>query len=1301
MRLRFQNVQLRQKLLVLTMAVSGAGLFLGFVVFFVYQNYWQKERKVAELQSVAELIGTNTTAALTFDDPIDGRELLSALRARSDIRVCILYRTDKQLFASYVRQDLAGKITLPEKPLEGVRWLPDKLSVTVPVAQRSKTIGILYIESSLDDLRKNTHLFAEVMALTSAVGLFFVYLLTAALQRSITGPIRRLTDVVRSIAMFKAYSVRAPDLPGAELRQLSRDFNHMLAEIEQRDAQLAEANNILESKVAERTRELELEMAQRQSAQEALQERTTFLDTLIASSPIAIASQDCDGHILTTNPAFEQLFGYAPLETQGQLLDDLIAPAVLHTEANGLFQQVFVRKIVHLTSRRKRKDGSLVDVEIYGVPFLIAGKVSGVLAMYQDISTRVQTERALRESEELFRTVSAAAPVGIFRVDADGNCVYVNQRWCEMTGRTADEARGSGWQEALHPDDRESVFGRWKNRFSDSSGYQSSHRYVAKDGRVTWVDVLARPILGDDGRVDGFAGVVQDVTERRAAEERLRASEQLFRNLCDSAPVGIFTVSAGGDCLYVNATWNEIAGANPGKALGAGWINFIHSEDRGRVLQEFRSATGQILTIPFRFLTPEGTVVRVESVAKPLYRSEGTQLEYIGIVHDVTARYEAAEKLREAKEAAEATSQAKSDFLANMSHEIRTPMNGILGMTEIALDTDLQPEQREYLEMVWSSAESLLGIINDILDFSKIEAGKIDLENIAFSLPECVEAALQPFALKAQQKNIELSWSTAPEIPEVIKGDPTRLRQILVNLAGNAVKFTSQGEVSVRAERQTDPSGKILVRFTVCDTGIGIPREKHAKIFEAFSQADTSTTREFGGTGLGLSISARLVELMHGALELESAPGMGSKFFFTLPFAEASPDEAMPIVTRSVPELAGQRALVVDDNEVNQNLLRTLLERWGLHPTIVCDGYQAFEECARPTADNGFAVILLDHHMPGLDGLETAERIRKLPATARTPILLLSSAASISEVQAAAVGISRRLMKPLRRATLRQAILEALRAPRPCVPNPEGALAAQRPQNRGLRILLVEDNRVNQKLAIHLLERMGHEVTLAGNGREGVLAAERESFDAILMDIQMPVMSGVEAVQAIRAREATAGRHTPIIAMTAHALAGDKEKYLQSGMDGYVSKPINVEHLRCEIERTLSSGSNDTQARRPSQKAAPGAIDTAELLSRVGDDRELLREIVDVFRDDFPQQLQALQEAARSGELEALTRIAHTIKGMLLNLAAGSAAAAAANLEKCGKAGDAHGIGAALANLEKECADLLPQLDACVAGVQE
>jgi two-component system, sensor histidine kinase and response regulator len=643
----------------------------------------------------------------------------------------------------------------------------------------------------------------------------------------------------------------------------------------------------------------------------------------------------------------------------------------------------------------------------------------------------------------------------------------------------------------------------------------------------------------------------------RRVEAELREGAELVALLLQSAPEAIYGIDLEGNCTFCNPACLSLTGhENTSELLGRNMHQVIHYAkadgtpypiDECRIFRAFTEGVGTHRDDEVMW-RQDGSSFAAEYWSRPLHRNN----EVIGAVVtfiDVTRRKEDEEALRAAKAAAEAASQAKSEFLANMSHEIRTPLNGIIGMTHLALDTQPTPEQRDYLETIKFSADALQTVINEILDFSKIEAGKVDLEEAEFDFRDCVESVLRTMAVRADEKGLELLCEFCPGVPETVIGDPGRLRQVLLNLIGNALKFTSEGEVGVKVAVVTVEENQTALHFTVFDSGVGIAPEMLDAIFNPFSQADASTTRRFGGTGLGLTISKRLVEMMKGRVWVESEPGLGSRFHFTVRLripannVAASPGREAPAVVR------GMRVLIVDDNATNRRILKNMLDGWGMCSTIASGGREALQELsAADQAGNEYGLVLTDMHMPEMDGVDLIERIRGRGKPRAQPIILMTSGGQRGDTdRSKELGITA-LPKPVRSAQLRQVIRQVLTTEeeRPAVPTVSSDPLVS------LRVLLAEDNHVNQKLATLLLEKRGHQVVLVKNGREALEVFERGSFDLVLMDLHMPEMDGIEATIAIR---------EPIIAMTAAAMVSDRERCLAAGMDGYLSKPLEFKNL--------------------------------------------------------------------------------------------------------------------------------------------
>jgi PAS domain S-box-containing protein len=790
------------------------------------------------------------------------------------------------------------------------------------------------------------------------------------------------------------------------------------------------------------------------------------------------------------------------------------------------------------------------------------------------------------------------------------------------------------------------------------------------------------------------------------ARQLQETSSELISLLLDSNPEAIYGIDVEGNCTFCNPACLQLLGyPQITDLLGLNMHDLIHHTradgsaypvEECHIYEAFRRETGTYMDNEVLW-RKDGTSFPAEYWSRPIYRQDkvvGTIVTFV----DITNRKQAEEALRTALDAAEAANQAKSVFLANMSHEIRTPMNGIMGMTYLALETELTQEQRAYLDVVKSSADALLVVINDVLDFSKIEAGKLDLEEIEFSLRASISEALKLLSIRAHAKGLELACDMDASLADALIGDPGRLRQIVMNLVGNAIKFTESGEVIVRAIEESRDELGIEIHFTVSDTGIGIPAAKQATIFEAFAQADGSTTRKYGGTGLGLSISRRLVNMMGGQIWLESRVGQGTTFHFTARFELGSHIANAPAVY--VPgDFKNVPVLVIDDNLTSRTICGKVLQHWGMNPVLAADAWDAISKVERAyEAAQPFRVILVDVRLPQIDGFALCDWIRDTHGLNETSVVMLSSTGQREDaIRCREMGMAY-LVKPLDQNELQNAVFAALaHKVAPAASITDQADEPPNTSHRSLRLLLVEDNEVNQAFAVALLTRHGYSVEVAGNGLAALAALNKEHFDGVLMDVQMPVMDGYEATAAIREKEKAAGTRIPIIAMTAHSMKGDKEKCLDAGMDSYLSKPIKSKELLHMIDTVIAqtpSGNELALESSPALVHASGApiIDREELLARVDGDAALLQDIVSLFLADLPEALAAIREAVESKNAMSLAKLAHSLKGSASNFSAHAVTHALLRLETLAREGDFAQGPAALKGLEVAVEQLLPEL---------
>jgi two-component system, sensor histidine kinase and response regulator len=916
------------------------------------------------------------------------------------------------------------------------------------------------------------------------------------------------------------------------------------------------------------------------------------------------------------------------------------------------------------------------------------------LVLASVLSERRQAEETLRQSEERFRHIVESAPNGFVMVDQEGKIVLANSQAEQLFGYTKEElldqpietlvpARYHG----MHAEHRETFFALPQSR---TMGAGRDLYGVRKDGSEFPVEIGLNPLETPRG-IHVLASVV-DITERKTAEDRLRQSEERFRSMIENVKEhAIFMLDREGGVL----TWSKGAERNTGyredEIVGRPYAVLFPTGDQvaGRVDQILRTALSEGQCEEEGWCAhKDGSKFWADVVITPVRNRDGKLIGFSNVTRDLTRHRRTEENLKLAKEEAEAANEAKSAFLANISHEIRTPMTGIIGMAGLLFDTELSHEQREYCEIIRRSSESLLTVINEVLDFSKAESGKLDLEIIDFDLRGTVEDVINLFAKQAQDKGIELINFIRYDVPMVLQGDPGRLRQVLSNLVSNALKYTEEGEVVVRVVLLEENATHATLRFSVTDSGIGISKEKLGKLFHSFTQVDASITRQYGGTGLGLAICKKLVELMGGEIGVYSDVKKGSTFWVTLQLLKRHEGVRESMTPRT--SLHGTRVLIVERNSTICAVLEHYLSSLGIESHSAEDGETALKRL-RTAVNKGepYDLAILDFRLPGMDGLELARMIRQEPGIGSPKLLLLTSVGQRGDrILAQEAGVDAYLTKPVSFSYLSEclAILTAN------APKEEASLSlvtrhalAKRKQERRLRLLVADDNHINQKVAVSLLEKMGHRADVVGNGKEALEAFKLVPYDIILMDVQMPEMDGFEASRQIRAIEERKGRHTPIIAITAHARKEDREKCLVAGIDDYVSKPIKPEDLKAAIARRIAAAktipSTDPASESP---ASADVLNFTEALTLVGGNRELLCEVARIFLNQYPKFLEETHQALSRADCEALSSAAHALAASVGQLAGERAFAAAKKLEQVCSRGDFSEVPGALAELERE-----------------
>jgi PAS domain S-box-containing protein len=1046
------------------------------------------------------------------------------------------------------------------------------------------------------------------------------------------------------------------------------------------------------------------------AADQRLRESEHRYAVTLASIADAVIATDAGGNITFMNPVAKTLTGWKDADAIGRPLDEVFR---IVDEKTQEVIQAPAAKVVRLGTAAGlakntvllSRDGRRVAIDDSAAPmFDDSGGVAGLVLVFRDTSQRRKADEAeaQRKANVRLQLALRGSEIGIWEFDMpDGNIEssrLSSVNFLEMYGYRLEEL--STWPEVVqrwHPEDRPRVIEAIRAYLAgETDHYEIECRFAQKAG--TYRTRIARGVAVRDttGKAIRFIGSSIDITERRVIEEALRESEARYRNTFEFAPAGlVHTDFLDNSILRVNQTYLDMTGYSREEALGRVGMSIIHPEDEPATAERFRKlAAGELTSYAaqFRIRHKDGEWMWVRITASLGRDTPGGRPYLIGLVEDISDRIRLETELQAAKDGAEASNRAKDEFLANVSHEIRTPMNAILGMTELVLDTRLDEGQRQSLRTVQSAASSLLAVINDLLDFSKIEAGKVSLAVTDFQLRALLGDTMRALAMRAHRKGLELLCNVAPDTPDALIGDAGRLRQVLINLVGNAIKFTQAGEVQVDVSLLGHTGDDVELRLAVRDTGIGIPVDKQASIFRAFEQEDMSTTRRYGGTGLGLTIAASLVGMMGGSIVVDSVPGRGSTFSFNVHLGWREQSAVVPPLDGDA--LTDLRVLVVDDNAANREILEQWLRGWRMDPTAVSDGLAAMDALWHAVASRQpYALILLDARMPDTDGLSLAAKIRDRAELAGTRIILLTSGDRPNDVKRLReLRVEAQLLKPVPQEELLATIHDVMTRPAGAFGRVEPAsiqVVSEAAQVSGLplRVLVAEDNPFNSQLLQQLLASRGHAVRVAQDGRAALDYAKSGAFDLLLLDLHMPELDGFQVIVALREHERTTGSHLPVIALTARARAEDRSRCFAAGMDDFLAKPIRAADLWSAIDRAT------TKASVNAPRLARGSLISSEvLLAAVGGSAAVLTVVREGLCSRLPDVLSAMARALDERDPRRLREASHSASSMLAAFSTQAGAVASA-LEEAAAAGELDAARTLFDRLRELAPELLRAID--------